>query len=109
MSKNFSTLTNVYKNVPIIYISPLWLKHEGNDTTLLPAVEMLESVASSYGANIIRGLDLVPHDEGMFSDGVHPTDLGFSEYSKRLFPGIDKIIEIIAKAKEEKEIGLTVL
>ena len=107
--KYFSTLTNIYEDVPIIYISPIWLKHEGNGTTLPTAIEMLESVASSYGAHVIHGLDLVPHDEGMFSDGVHPTDLGFSEYSKRLFQQTDRIIEIIKKAKEEKEIGLTVL
>lgn len=107
--KYFSTLTELYKGVPIIYISPIWIDREKNDTTLIPTVEMLESVALSYGANIVHGLDLVPHDKGMFSDGVHPNDLGFSEYSKKLFPQIDKIIEYITKAKEEKEIGLTVL
>ena len=107
--KYFSTLTNLYKDVPIIYISPIWINREGNDTTLLPTVEMLESVASSYGAHVIHGLDLVPHDAGMFYDGVHPTDLGFSEYSKKLLPQIENIITIIKKAKEEKEIGLTVL
>ena len=107
--KYFSALTEIYKDVPIIYISPIWIDRDKNDTTLLPTIEMLESVASSYGAYIIHGLDLVPHDKGMFSDGVHPTDLGFSEYSKKLFPQIDKIIEYITKAKEEKETGISVL
>lgn len=100
--KYFSTLRSIYKNVPIIYISPIWIDREGNDTTLLATVEMLESVASSYGAHIIHGLDLVPHDKGMFSDGVHPTDLGFSEYAKRLFPIMDRFIENIKKVKEER-------
>ena len=107
--KYFSRLTEIYKDVPIIYISPIWINRDGNDTTLPPTVEMLESVASSYGAHVIHGLDLVPHDEGMFSDGVHPNDLGFSEYSKKLFPRIDKVIDFIKKAKEEKELGLSVL
>ena len=107
--KYFSRLTEIYKDVPIIYISPIWINREGNDTTLLPTIEMLESVASSYGAHVIHGLDLVPHDAGMFSDGVHPSDLGFTESSKKLFPQIDKIIDFIKKAKEEKEIGLSVL
>ena len=105
----FETLTTLYEGVPVIYISPIWIDREGNDTTLLQTIEMLESVASSYGAHIVHGLDLVPHDAGMFSDGVHPTDLGFSEYAKKLFPQIDKIIEYIKKAKEEKATGLTVL
>ena len=107
--KYFSTLTSIYKDTPIIYISPIWINREGNDTTLIATVEMLESLAASYGAHIIHGLDLVPHDAGMFSDGVHPTDLGFSEYAKRLFVHTDKLIELFKKAKEESEIGLSVL
>ena len=95
--KYFSTLKTIYENVPIIYISPIWIDREGNDTMLLATIEMLESVAISYGAYVIHGLDLVPHDKGMFSDGVHPTDLGFSEYAKRLFPRMDSIIESIKK------------
>ena len=107
--KYFSALTEIYKDVPIIYISPIWIDRDKNDTTLLPTVEMLESLASSYGAYIVHGLDLVPHDKGMFSDGVHPTDLGFSEYSKKLFQNLDSIISVIKKAKEEKATGITVL
>ena len=105
----FSRLTEIYKGIPIIYISPIWINRDGNDTTLPATVEMLESLASSYGAHIIHGLDLVPHDPGMFADGVHPTDLGFSEYSKKLFTKTDGIFEIIKKAKDEREIGLSVL
>ena len=105
----FEALTSIYKDVPVVYISPIWIDREGNDTTLPATVEMLESVASSYGAHIIRGLDLVPHDKGMFADGVHPSDLGFSEYSKKLFGKMDGIIDIIKKTKEEKLTGITVL
>ena len=105
----FSRIAELYQGVPIIYISPIWINREGNDTTLPITVDMLESVAGSYGAYIIHGPDLVPHDPGMFSDGVHPTDLGFSEYSKKLFLRLDGVIDIIKKAKEEREIGLTVL
>lgn len=107
--KYFSRLTEIYKDVPIIYISPIWINRDGNDTTLPATIEMLESLASSYGAHIVHGLDLVPHDPGMFTDGVHPTDLGFSEYSKKLFTKTDGIFEIIKKAKDEREIGLSVL
>lgn len=105
----FNTLTGIYKDTPIIYISPIWIDREGNDTTLIATVEMLESVASSYGAHIIHGLDLVPHDKGMYSDGTHPTDLGFNEYAKRLFKKMDGLVELIKKIKEEKANGLTVL
>ena len=105
----FKELSEIYKNTPIIYISPIWINREGNDTTLIATVEMLESVASSYGAHIIRGLDLVPHDAGMLSDGTHPTDLGFNEYAKRLFTHMDGTIALINKIKEEKKNGITVL
>ncbi len=107
--KYFSTLTSLYTDTPIIYISPIWINREGNDTTLIATVEMLESVANSYGAHVIHGLDLVPHDAGMYSDGTHPTDLGFSEYAKRLFVQTDKLIEIIKRVKDEKETGLAVI
>ena len=105
----FRTLTDIYKGTPIIYISPIWINRSGNDTTLIATVEMLESVASSYGAHIVHGLDLVPHDAGLYSDGTHPCDLGFNEYAKRLFKRTDGLIELFKKTKDEKANGLTVL
>lgn len=105
----FAKLTALYPSVPIIYISPIWINREGNDTTFLATVEMLESIATSYGAHVIHGLDLVPHEAEMLSDGVHPNDFGFSQYSERLFKKIDGLIELFKKNKEEKENGLTVL
>ena len=107
--KYFSAVSRMYPSVPVIYISPIWINREGNDTTLIATVEMLESVASSYGAHIVHGLDLVPHDKGMYSDGTHPTDLGFGEYAKRLFCKIDDLIVLFKKTLEEKADGLTVL
>ena len=105
----FKKLSELYEGTPLIFISPIWINREGNDTSLIATVEMLESVASSYGAHIIHGLDLVPHDKGMYSDGTHPTDLGFNEYANRLFARLDGLVELIKKTKEEKANGLTVL
>ena len=88
----FEKLRAIYKDTPIVYISPLWTSRNPARQPMLPKyIKSFEQIAASHGAYLIRGFDVVPHDNGMFTDGLHPSDLGFSQYAKGVVNGIKKL------------------
>ena len=85
----FKILAEHYPRARRIYISPIWRADNGPD--FFKAIEDYEALARSYGMEIISGLQVLHHLPDMFTDGLHPNDLGYSQYSELL---IKKLREI---------------
>lgn len=86
--KFFAKLKVLYPKARIFYISPIW---RGDINATKPcgkfydAVEPLKAIAKDAGATVIDGVNLIPHDTGVFSDKrLHPNDLGFTQYARAL-------------------------
>jgi len=73
-----------YPEATIIALTPIWRKDmqdemefgdfSGVEEGIREAVKDLENIV------LVSGFDLVPQDEKLFSDGLHPTDEGFAYY-----------------------------
>ena len=91
----FTSIRAIYKDTPVIYISPIWRNDIGKKETpggdFYATVRMMEDIARSYGATVIHGLELVPHSEEFLFDGLHPNDTGFLLYSDALVKAIKRI------------------
>ena len=60
-------------------------------STLLPTIARLEEIARGYAAYVIHAFDFVPHVEEAYTDGLHPNDLGFTQYAVGVIAAIDKL------------------
>ena len=83
----FKRLRALYPEAPIFYISPIWLaewdkKYLG--VSFSEATALLKSIAKSEGAIVIDGDEIMPKVAEMYTDGEHPSDLGFQMYAKSL-------------------------
>lgn len=79
-------LTEVFDNIPIYIILPIWrvncqdIKPMG---TFQEAKDTIKQIVSAYGnTKIIDLANDIPHDVAFFSDGLHPNDKGFACYSQ---------------------------
>lgn len=80
----FKRLSLLYPRAKKFYISPIWLKNIDNTPggiSFYDATSRFEKCASDAGLTVIEGLKIMHHTEGMFSDGEHPSDLGFTQYA----------------------------
>ncbi len=83
----FETLKKFYGRAKIFYISPIWRKDFSRDSgvgTFNEAVAALEALAKELGITVISGNELAHHTEDFFTDGLHPNDLGFTQYAAAL-------------------------
>ncbi len=93
-SKQFySDLSANYPNAKIFVISPIW---RGN-ADIIKATGSLESHRENLrraaeglpNVIFINAFDFVPHEPQMYiEDMLHPSDLGFEHYAKKLFAAI---------------------
>lgn len=87
----FKLLTEKYPAVPIYAVTPIWRSNINTVKSQFSAFEDIErgiraAVADIPQAKVITGIDLVPGDLSCFGDfGLHPNDLGFSNYFKNLW------------------------
>lgn len=76
-----------YGQSKICAISPIWVsggneeKRMGN---LWDCYELIADELGKCGVELIRGLDLVPHEKKYFADELHPNAEGFEKYSENL-------------------------
>lgn len=85
----YENLSRNYPDTPIFAITPIWRKNQVSnvDHTDFHFVEKyIREVAETLSnVTVVRGYDLVPHDENCFGDLVlHPNDKGFENYAKNL-------------------------
>jgi len=84
-SAHLSLIAEEYRGKRLIYISPIWrAKQEKTMGTFRQARAALIDEATRLGFEHIDGLTLVPSDLMLFTDGLHPNELGFSFYAEAL-------------------------
>lgn len=83
-------LANAYGDKKIFIISPIWRqKRDGKAMgSFADCRRVIIETAAKYGFEHIDGLALVPPMECVFSDGLHPNDVGFSFYSENLIKSL---------------------
>lgn len=93
----YKTVSELYPNAKIFGITPPWNKNFDNTSkpmTFSELADKIEELTSDLeNVTIIRGDDLIPHDEGYFGDlFVHPSNDGFDSYFKNLYSKIKKLL-----------------
>ena len=87
-------LRELYADKSVCVISPIWRSsHEEKAIgTFAECRKIIAVLAEQYGFIHIDGLFLVPPDEVLFADGLHPNDNGFSVYAENLIIELERII-----------------
>lgn len=87
-----------YPSAQVFLLTPIWRK----DTDARSRWERFDLVeqhiraaaARLPRATVIRGMDLVPHDESYYADlRLHPNDAGFEHYFENLWPKIQAALK----------------
>lgn len=77
----------LYSAATVFVISPVWRKDCNvvkECGTFDECCKVIQSVSDKLGLNTIDGSKLLPHNDCMMDDDVHPNDLGFSQYAINL-------------------------
>lgn len=77
---------DIYSQKKVIVITPIFrfggLTREWG--TIEDYINIIETTANGFSLNVVNGYDLVPPNMDFFADAVHPNDLGFSVYARKL-------------------------
>lgn len=82
----YTNLRNTYPDTPIWAITPIWradyLENISPAGDFALVEEIIRRVTSALeNVTVIRGMDILPRDTGLFADGfLHPNDTGFEAY-----------------------------
>ena len=83
----FERVAKLYPRAKKIYISPIWrtAADELRDgISFYEAISEFECRAKNAGFTVIYGLKILPNMPQMLTDGLHPSDFGFTQHSKLL-------------------------
>lgn len=89
----YEVLTDIYKNIPILCITPLWRgdNPEGIET-LITFCEKIKDIVKKYDQiTVVEGFKLVPHLPEYYLDNLHPNQLGAELYGRNLVSEIERI------------------
>ncbi len=87
VTEYFKKLCELYPRAKKIYISPIWrasADKAADKMSFSDAVSELEACAIESGFAVISGGKILHNLPQMYTDGLHPTDLGFTQYAKLL-------------------------
>ena len=97
-----ATLDIICENYPstqMFLLTPIWRKDLDTESPWerFELVEQyIRDIAAAHAPNaaVIRGFDLVPHDEAYYADlRLHPNDAGFDCYFEHLWPQIKAVLK----------------
>ncbi|MBO4526784.1 MAG: SGNH/GDSL hydrolase family protein [Victivallales bacterium] len=93
MNGFYANLHNLYPNVPVFAILPIWRRDHDRVTDIGTFDELrgylTEAVKPYANFRLLDGYQYVPHLEEAFSDKyLHPNDFGFEFYAKNLIAEI---------------------
>lgn len=86
----YEVLTDIYKDIPILCITPLW-RGDNLDgiPTLISFCEKLKDIVARYKQiTVVEGFKLVPHLPEYYLDNLHPNQLGSEMYGRNLAAAI---------------------
>jgi len=77
VNEYYKRLTEIYPNVPILSITPLWRNNNVDFHRFYWCINIIKKACSHYKQiSVIDGFTLVPNVDQCFSDGVHPNAYG---------------------------------
>ena len=82
----YARLTELYPNIPIISVTPLWRNNDGTDMErLLWCIDTIKAECALYpNIKVADGFDLLPNVSECLADGVHPNAYGAELLAKNL-------------------------
>lgn len=89
----YEIITKLYKDIPILAITPLWRGDNMEGVpTLIKFCENLKDIIKKYDiVTMVEGWKLVPHLPEYFLDNLHPNQLGTEVYARNLVREIERI------------------
>jgi len=73
----YDILKKIYGNVKTLTVTPLWRNDEAaNKDELVRTRLLIEKECNKYGMPVVNGEELIPHDNKMFFDNLHPNSFG---------------------------------
>lgn len=93
IEKYYEIITSLYKNIPILAITPLW---RGDNIEGLPTLikfcDKLKDIIKKYDTvTMVEGWNLVPHLSEYFIDNLHPNQLGTEVYARNLIREMERL------------------
>lgn len=88
----YEVLTELYKDIPILCITPLWRGDNPEGlATLVSFCGKIKKIVEKYDrVTVVDGFKLVPHMSEYFLDNLHPNQLGAFMYGMNLVKEIEK-------------------
>lgn len=83
----FLNLRALYPKARIVYITPIWRRDYMTDTSVggfLEISKVYADYARAAEIDVVDGMTLTAHFGGLFTDGLHPNDLGFTQFASAL-------------------------
>ena len=86
MSEYMAKLASMYGDKKVFVISPIWRRISNTDARMRFEVyrAAISEEAKKYGFISVDGALLVPPVQELYTDGLHPNDIGFSIYAENL-------------------------
>ena len=81
-------VASFYPKSKLFCVTPTW-RMSGTEVkaggTLADVRDLISDIALSLGYQVINGLEMIPHRLEYFADqGLHPDDIGFAHYARKL-------------------------
>lgn len=82
----YARLNELYPNVPVVCVTPLWRNNEGTDMErLLWCIDTIKKECANYpNIYVADGFSLVPNVGECYADGVHPNAYGMELLASNL-------------------------
>lgn len=89
----YERITELYKGIPILCITPLWRGDNMEGVpTLIKFCQKLKEIVKKYSiVKMVDGFELVPHLKEYFLDNLHPNQLGAEVYGRNLVREIERL------------------
>ena len=89
----YEVLTDIYKDIPVLCITPIWRGDNLNGLpTLISFCNKLKDIVKKYKTvTVVDGFKLVPHLPEYFLDKLHPNQLGSEVYGRNLVEAIKEL------------------
>lgn len=89
----YQVLTDIYKDIPILCITPIWRGDNPEEIDILTGFcEKIKDIVKKYTQiTVVEGYRLVPHLSEYYLDDLHPNQLGAELYGRNLVREIEKL------------------
>lgn len=93
IEKYYEILTKLYKDIPVLAITPIWRGDNMEGVpTLIKFCDNLKEIIKKYDiVTMVEGWKLVPHLAEYYLDNLHPNQLGTEVYARNLVREIERL------------------